>query len=468
MAESAPPSGHGYVVAFRTHLWDAPIASLARRMAACCPGARFVVLADETNYTLDVAPFEKISHTSDMAAFGLPTGQGNLTLWFNADYAIYALAAALPDYAHYIVAEYDVAVNTAIDAVMAQVNQRGLDMVSYLARPADPGWTWYMTIASGFAEPWQALIPFLILSRRAVACLLAARRRLADRFATGELKEWAYCEGFIPSVICPNPDLRWADLSEFAGLPHFGYRPFQLLGTAAEQEQGTIAHPVLSAERMFPMLLADADPHAYANPTSALRASLTRYPLAEMAPYLQARWIKAGHAGAVAALRAALRAEGLPCPPALLDLALGKPTLQSSICEYSRGKTPAEDAAFLVSGELASDYANHTASEAPAWWLVDLGAEFVIDEVRIVNRLLGGVSARFRQFSIDTSTDTAAWTTRFVKLDDAPVSSDPAEPFSIRFSPACVGRFVRINQLTANCLHLRRVHVFGRAIVGLD
>ena len=468
MAKSVPSSGHRYVVAFRTHLWDAPIAGLARRMAAACPGARFVVLADETNHTLDVTPFEKISHSSDMSAFGLPAGQGSLTLWFNADYAIYALAASLPNYDHYVVAEYDVAVNTDIDAMMAGVNGRGLDMVSFMARPADPGWTWYSTVASGFAEPWQALIPFLVLSRRAVACLLAARRNLAMRFADGHVSEWAYCEGFIPTVICPDPELLCADLSEFAGLPHFGYRPFQLLGTAAEQEPGTIAHPVLSAERMFPMLLADADPYAYADPTSALRASLTRYPLAEMAPYLQARWIKAGHAGAVAALRDALRNEGLPRPPALFDLALGKPALQSGICDYSRGKTAAEDASFVVCGELAEDYANHTDGEAPVWWMVDLGAEFVLDEVRIVNRPPPAGPPRLLQFNIETSIDGAAWTTRFLKLDNAPVSYDPAAPFTIRLSPPCVGRFLRINQLTASCLHLRRVHVFGRAIAALD
>ena len=38
-------------------------------------------------------------------------------------------------------------------------------------------------------------------------------------------------------------------------------------------------------------------------------------------------------------------------------------------------------------------------------------------------------------------------------------------PCIVRFAPPCVGRFVRIRQLQAQCLHLRRVHVFGRAII---
>jgi len=57
---------------------------------------------------------------------------------------------------------------------------------------------------------------------------------------------------------------------------------------------------------------------------------------------------------------------------------------------------------------------------------------------------------------------------RYTKLDHAPVSGDPKAPFVVRFSTPVVGRYVRISQLVALFLHLRRVHVFGRAIAMLD
>lgn len=466
MTDSAPAPR--YVVAFRTHLWDPPIAGLARRMADACAGGRFVVLADETNGELDVGPFEKISHTADFADLGLPAGQGALTLWYNADYAVYALARALPGYDHYILAEYDVAVNTDIDAMMESVRERGLDMVAASVRPAEPHWTWRQSALGSFAEPWQALIPFLILSGTAVERLLETRQALAAQFFAGQITNWVYCEAFIPSVICGDPALTWAELAEFADLPHFGYRPFQLLGEAAEQKPGTIAHPVLTDARLFPQLLAHADPEQYAIPDSHLRHMLAAYPLQRAAPYLQARWIQAGHAGAITALRDALRVEGLPRDRGLFDLAVGKPAMQSTVSPHSRGRTPAEDAAFLVSGELMPNFGNHTDDLPPIWWMVDLGATFVIDEVRIVNRAPPGPTGRFYNFGIDTSMDAADWTNRWIKLDHTPVSHDPAAPYAAVFATPCVGRFLRINQLGTECLHLRRVHVFGRAIVAFD
>ena len=468
MVDSTAPISSSYVVAFRTHLWDAPIAGLARRMADACPGGRFVVLTDETNGALDVRPFEKVSHTADFTDLGLPAGQGALPLWFNADYAIYALARALPGYGHYIVAEYDVAVNIDIDKIMQTVRERGLDMLAHAVQPAAPEWTWRKTAAGSFAEPWQALIPFLILSRAAIERMLATRQVLAAQLGAGQMTDWVYCEAFIPSVVCGDPDLRWAELSEFADLPHFGYRPFQLLGEPPEQQPGTIAHPVLTDARLFPLLLADADPDRYTDPRSDLRTQLARYPLERAAPYLRARWIRAGHAGAIAVLREQLRAHGLPRDRFLHDLALGKPALQSSLSPFSRGKTLAEDAAFLVSGELTPDFGNHTNSQSPIWWLVDLGTDYVIDEVQIINRPPPGPADRFVHFGIETSADAASWINRWIKLDSAAVSHDPAAPHRVVFSTPCVGRFLRINQLGSDCLHLRRVHVFGRAIVPID
>jgi len=395
MSESVAPEPPRYVVAFRTHVWDDAIASVALRMEAASRGARFVILADESNGVLDVGRYEKVSHTADLTELGLPVAQGSLTLWFNADYAVYALAKALPGYDYYVVAEYDVTVNLNLDPVLAAIAARGLDMVAHQVMLSTPDWNWHHSAVTSFAEPWKALIPVLVLSSRAVARLLRARQALSRRFAEGSLREWAYCETFIPSVICTDPELRWAELGQFADLPHYGFRPFQLLGEAPEQLPGTIAHPVLSADRMAPHVLHAANPDDYVNPDSDLSRNLARFPLAAMAPYLRDCWIAAAHPGAVAALRRNMRDAGLPRDPALYDLALGKPALQSSVSIYAKGRTEAEDAAMLVSRPLEPDYGNHTDMALPIWWMVDLCDEYVIDEVHIVNRAAPGPTDRF-------------------------------------------------------------------------
>ena len=94
--------------------------------------------------------------------------------------------------------------------------------------------------------------------------------------------------------------------------------------------------------------------------------------------------------------------------------------------------------------------------------------DYVIDEVQIINRPPPGPADRFVHFGIETSADAASWINRWIKLDSAAVSHDPAAPHRVVFSTPCVGRFLRINQLGSDCLHLRRVHVFGRAIVPID
>ena len=87
----------------------------------------------------------------------------------------------------------------------------------------------------------------------------------------------------------------------------------------------------------------------------------------------------------------------------------------------------------------------------------------MIDRVEIVNR--ASMSERFVRFAVDSSRDGARWFSRHAKEDDVPVSGDASAPWAIDVLDPFVARLVRIRRLGApDCLHLRRVRLFGRVV----
>jgi hypothetical protein len=144
---------------------------------------------------------------------------------------------------------------------------------------------------------------------------------------------------------------------------------------------------------------------------------------------------------------------------ALVDLAFRKPARSSSISTWSRHQDPERDARGANGAVLHDDLAFHTQEERNPWWLVDLGDECFVHEVKIVNRRLH--PERFLQFQISTSLDGTGWTRRFVKTDNSPVSSDADVPWTHLFAVPFLARYLMISLLGQGMLHLRRVQVLG-------
>ncbi|MCB8879711.1 hypothetical protein ACELLULO517_05660 [Acidisoma cellulosilytica] len=149
-------------------------------------------------------------------------------------------------------------------------------------------------------------------------------------------------------------------------------------------------------------------------------------------------------------------------PPRTSDLALGRPTDQSSLSDHSRGTTTQEDSAGAVQGVLSGSYAFHTAMEAGPWWLVSLEAVSKIQEVRIHNRLENRfVCHRGARFAIDLMDASGIWVEHFVKQDDLLFGGADGEPF--RWTPAkpVPAQSLRIRLLGQDFLHYDAVEVFG-------
>jgi alpha-L-rhamnosidase len=107
-------------------------------------------------------------------------------------------------------------------------------------------------------------------------------------------------------------------------------------------------------------------------------------------------------------------------------------------------------------GKFFSNSVTHTASDANAWWQVDLGDNYVIKNVKCFNRT-DADSGRAADYDVQIGTDGSTWTT---VSHQAEVMGSPTE---IKLD-GVTGRYVRIQLCSANLLTLAEVEVWGRPV----
>lgn len=446
------------VAAFRTYSWDDDVAELARRFFAASPGTRHVVLADETRGKLPVLGYEVISYTEDTSALGLPAEPAGISLWFNVDYTLYALRRALPDYDYYLVSESDVAVNLPLAPMLAAAGE--FDHLAHDTKPAAPDWYWRYTADGVFPQLWQTLLFFTLSSGKVLDLLLAERQRLARAFAAGSIKNWPFCEVFVASVLA-QAGLRVAEAGRFADARHLNYRPRVEISDPKASAPGTLVHSVVGRETYLRDICKEFGPQAWFDPASPLGVMLARYRLADYAQPLIAAFEAAGEHSGLQAFLAELARHGMGVKQGP-DLALRKPALSSSVSPWSRHNKPHRDACGAVTSTLMPEFGFHTNEEDEPWWMVDLLAVSVIDEIRIINRPV--LEARLGAFVVESSVDGANWALRYAHLSGAVIPSDPRIPARLVFPEPVVAKLVRIRKLERGMLHLRRVQVFGRVL----
>ena len=449
-----------YVAAFRTYAWNPAIAELARRFFAATPHARQVVLIDESRGPIEVPGYEKISHTADNVFPGLPNYPRGQSLWFNVDYGIYALQRELPGYSHYLFSESDLAVNLSLEPMMQFAIDQQIDLIAHQVHPSSADWFWHPHALQLSKQPWRSLLFFMVLSYRAIESLLAARKALAERFSLGEIKLWPFCEAFLPTVLKAIPNVRFAEVSDFAITDNLRFRPRISLNDPRANQPGSLVHSVLGGKRFIETVLAKHPAQDFFREESELRVSL----LLEAAstdiavPLYQAFATQHDYGGMGLLWNEPVIRDALA--KATVDVAFCKPALSSSVSSYSRHKDRELDACGANGDQVAHDFGFHTAREDAPSWMVDLLSEHQIEEVTIVNRL--NEPERFRTFRIETSCDGDRWTTRFEQTVPSDVSSDVESPWRQRFDGPFPARFLRVVLIGSGVLHLRRIQVFGR------
>lgn len=185
------------VVLFHAYEWDSYTERQAAALAKRAQGLSFYVLADETRGKLPFRGFPKIAHTEALfASQGLPMQDG---LWCNADYALYHAAASLPEYEFYLRFDADVRVTIDLADVVGHMRRTGCDWLTMPLRGTE-SWQFRQSL-DGLPCARAAYVPLMatMLSRRAIMILERERRALAAQYVEG--RPWAFCEGFVPSIL---------------------------------------------------------------------------------------------------------------------------------------------------------------------------------------------------------------------------------------------------------------------------
>ena len=133
----------------------------------------------------------------------------------------------------------------------------------------------------------------------------------------------------------------------------------------------------------------------------------------------------------------------------LVNIALGKPTLQSS---NNFGRTGAEAVDGNTDGEFWNESVTCTHPDNPTWWQIDLGRTAEISAVRIYNRT-DCCSERLADFYVEVSNDGITWDTAV----HYPGQVGTSTQFLL---DNILGRYVRIRLNNPNYLSLAEVQVF--------
>jgi hypothetical protein len=141
----------------------------------------------------------------------------------------------------------------------------------------------------------------------------------------------------------------------------------------------------------------------------------------------------------------------------LVNVALGKPAIQSSLSRWSE---PGE-AARAISGTMPTKFAFHTDLEDGPWWQVDLLHAYPIESIVVHNRL-DMCQERARNLEVAVSEDNHDWTIVYFGLV-AFSGGDRGAPLDLPLKSLVRGRYIRIKLAGQDYLHLAQVEVFVRA-----
>ncbi len=240
------------VVAFRTHVWDEHVDYLARRIYASAAGCEFVILADETLQTFDTTPFLKIAHTVDFSEFGLPLYPTNRSMWYNADYPLYRLRKERPDATHYAMIEYDVCATVDLFKLSKHVEEAEIDLVAtHLEDASKANFPWHSGLVDKFNVPLKALIPFMVISGRAIDHMYGKRRAIVEHKYPEQESDWPFCEGFIPSASAEIENFKYLDYKTLYGCPYFWVEEPIHIADKRCNEPNRINHPVMGGARFI-------------------------------------------------------------------------------------------------------------------------------------------------------------------------------------------------------------------------
>ena len=455
-----------YAVLMKTHFWDDFVERRLQHLRRQVTSGDVYVVVDETNGTVGPIPFEHVVRTKEadvepLDLLAYPAGQ---VFWYNADYTLHVFCGSHASYEYYILCEYDAVINADMDDFVRRVAADAVDYVGLPVATDFAAWAWSKT-CEGVYPPGTRMVHWLgcvsLFSRRSIELLGDRRRALSHRHKAGEIKQWPFCEAFIPIEMLSN-GLVMRALPDFGRAEAYNWWPPHHENDLPSRKDEAFIHPVLDERRYIASSMRWADLSTYFDPNGRLRLLLNRSaPVNYLAPLFQ-KFIANKDLAGMRRLRDMVLASQRPSLAGLVSLSFQKMAEQSSVCEHSRGDMTT-DPQGAVDGKITGGYGFHTDLEENPWWMVDLGSKCLVDEVRIFNRLTH--RDRARHLSVLTSTDRQAWHLVFAKRTDGDFGGADGRPMVVRTRPPLTCRYVRIQLDGRNFLHLDEVQVFGEPIL---
>jgi hypothetical protein len=268
-------------IIFRTHFWDKFAQRQFDRLLARAGRADVFVLVDDTARSVAI-PHDKVVRVTAAGLLDMgfaAAGEGNL-LWFNGDYPLYRFLQLHGDYDYYLQLEYDVVINTDIDALMAVIAADGVDYVGLTKGEATPDWPWLGTCTDAYSlgEIRHQLICVALFSARALRHLWARRLVLSAAYERGDIKAWPMCEGFIATELAKT-DMICRELSDYGDTACYDHWPPYLEADLGRLGAHRFVHPVLDDERYIASLLKyHVGLSGFLNPASLFHRKLRRLP----------------------------------------------------------------------------------------------------------------------------------------------------------------------------------------------
>lgn len=241
-----------YAVLFRTHLWDEFVERQFQRLRLQVGGGDVFIVANDTSGGCEAIKWPKLLtfREDDLVQMGLPrAGTGNL-VWYNVDYPLYYFANRYPGYDYYILFEYDVLTNIALDDLVEVIHEGAKDLVG--ATVGEPVSQWYFRSTCLELYPEQQikkmLLPLGIFSKAAVEYLFKRRLQLAALLNVGEITTWPHCEAFITTELS-LAGFAIDELENYGHTTRFSYKPAYLEVETDKLAPKSFVHPVLDLPR---------------------------------------------------------------------------------------------------------------------------------------------------------------------------------------------------------------------------
>ena len=255
---STPANSPRYALIFRTHFWDDFAQRQFDRLVSRVGSGDVFVLVDETNGKVGAIPHDKVIRMteSDILAMGYPrAGSGNM-LWYNGDYPLYLFYQREGGYDYYVMAEYDVVMNTDVDELLRRVEADKIDFLGLTKGEPVEEWAWRDTCRDvyGAQELRYQLICMSVYSSRAIQHLATRRLELTERYQRGDIKRWPFCEGFIATEMTTGPFIT-AELSAYLDTGFYDTWPPFIESEMPAMVNSQIIHPVLDHQRYVDSLV---------------------------------------------------------------------------------------------------------------------------------------------------------------------------------------------------------------------